>query len=90
MIRPLKPQSFLRHATLGCVLGLGLMLVYGSVLGGCASSQSTASADQEGPPPEGYETWDDYWKGKDKDYSDFDADVQRHRMTRPDVPGARR
>ena len=74
---------------LGCVLGLSLTLVIAPTLGGCASSQSTAAADQ-GEPPEGYETWDDYWKAKDKDYRDFDHDMKTQRMNRPQVPGANR
>jgi hypothetical protein len=56
-------------------------------LHGCASTQTTASQEQ-GPPPEGFETWEDYGKAKDREYADFERDKQTYQMSRPRVPGA--
>jgi len=64
--------------------------------GGCETTQETeppagsvSAAAEQGPPPEGYETWEDYWKAKDKDYRDFEHDMKIKEMRRPVVPGAR-
>ena len=55
-------------------------------LGGCATTGSGATADL-GPPPEGYEDWDDYWKDQDHRYRAFERDRQKHEMDRQRLPG---
>lgn len=86
-----RTGPFAFRTLIGCGLALSLGVFCASMLGGCASSQKTGEAPAEqGPPPEGYATWEDYWEAQDKDYQDFDNDTRQHRMTQPDVPGARR
>ncbi len=76
--------------SLVAAIGVSIPLV------GCATTPESAEnsgapgaqgASETQPPPEGYATWEDYWKAKDKDYRDFDRDVRRHQMDRPVVPG---
>lgn len=74
-------QCFTRFAVF-----LGAALVAAGVAGGCSSAPRTASAG-DGPPPEGYETWEDYWQAKDREYEDFERDRREFKLTRPRVPG---
>ncbi len=70
--------------SLGAAIGVSMPLA------GCTTTpetSETSEAPETQPPPEGYATWEDYWKAKDKDYRDFDRDVRRHQMDRPVVPG---
>jgi hypothetical protein len=64
------------------------LLLLGIGLAGCESAERTTSMAETGPPPDGYETWEDYYKATDADYEKFEQDVEVHRMNRPRVPGA--
>ena len=66
---------------------LGAALIAAGVAGGCSSAPRTASSAGDGPPPEGYETWEDYWQAKDREYEDFERDRRGFKLTRPRVPG---
>lgn len=61
-------------------------------LAGCEtkSSQLTttqAPAEQSGEVPEGYESWDDYWKDQDQREQAMDRSRQRHEIDQsPTVP----
>ena len=82
----------MRHRTTARVLAaLGALVLLAPL--GCETPTEAAAADQldtSGPPPEGYATWDEYWKGKDREYRDFEHDVRGLEMSRQRTPGAPR
>jgi len=49
------------------------VFVFAALLtGGCANERA-----EQGDPPQGYETWDDYWAAQDKLNRKLDTDRQR-------------
>ena len=71
------------------VLLLGAATVSITALSGCATTPEVVR-QTDGPPPEGYETWEDYWRSMDRQSAKFEQDVRTHRMTRPNIPGSPR
>jgi hypothetical protein len=88
---PLAPRlrSLIGVDQLGRVLLLGAAIALWTPLHGCASTESTAS-QEAGPPPEGFETWEEYGKAKDREYEEFERNKRAHEMSRPRVPGGPR
>ncbi|MHC5024165.1 MAG: hypothetical protein ACYTGG_09680 [Planctomycetota bacterium] len=60
----------------------------GGGLVGCESTERSASAGELGPPPDGYETWDDYYREQDADARKLEHDAAVQQMKQPRVPGA--
>lgn len=60
------------------VLAVLLTIGVGVMIGGCSQEH----VDQ-GPPPDGYATWDDYWAARDRLNRTLEQDQQR----RLDNPG---
>lgn len=70
------------------LLVIGTAVAWAAGALGCASSETTdRAAAEQGPPPEGFETWEDYWQAKDQEFKDFERDRREFQMTRPRVPG---
>jgi len=81
-LRPTRRSRFLRLTALA--LGAALVALGPVGLGGCASEEKL---DTSGPPPEGYEDWDEYWAAQDAMQRDLENTGQRLDMNRPSSPG---
>jgi len=84
----------MKHRTTTSLLAaLGSVLLL-APLPGCRATGDPAAdepvVDTSGPPPEGYATWEDYWKAKDREYRDFEHDVNMLELKRQRTPGAPR
>lgn len=52
------------------------------VLVGCETTTKTEEMTGVGPPPEGYDTWDDYWKEQDQVQRSWERDMSRTQLGR--------
>lgn len=71
-------------APLMCLGVIAALVVGSSTLGGCASEKPMAG---EGPPPEPYVSWDDYWAAQTEMDRSFRDDVLRAGHEKGGQPG---
>ncbi len=82
----LAPALTRRLPPIAAALLAVALLAFPIASAGCASTQ-TASAADLGEPPQGYDSWDDYWEDKDREYREFERDRRAYQLQRPRLPG---
>jgi len=76
---PTYARSHMRLLT-PVLVGFGAFVL--AVLPACQTEQS-ARVDTSGPPPAGYETWDDYFEARDELIKDQEQQMQQDLQTNP-------
>jgi len=53
-----------------------LFAILAAAMAGCAA-ESANRVDTDGPPPDGFASWDEYWENQDKLNRDFEHGLER-------------
>jgi hypothetical protein len=64
-----------RTASVACVA----LAVIGFAVAGCESEPARTA---DGPPPAGYDTWEEFYEARDKAYRDTDTQLDQRRQQR--------